>query len=136
MKNVDPELLKFLFERIIPFNQFLGMTLEHIEEGMVELRLPFRPEFIGNPELPALHGGVVSTLLDTTGGACVWSRVSVTDRVSTVDLRVDYLRPGRAEDIVDPGQGGPARQPRGRGRAQGLPRRRRGQAHRLGHGRV
>ncbi len=87
-----------IFE-LSPFLGFLGMEFESVEEGRVVMRVAFRRELIGNPELPALHGGVVSALLDTCGGAAVWTRIAPEDRVSTVDLRVDYLRPGRPEDL-------------------------------------
>jgi len=87
-----------IFE-LSPFLGFLGMVFEEVEEGRVVMRVAYRPELIGNPELPALHGGVVSALLDTCGGAAVWTRIAPEDRVSTVDLRVDYLRPGRPEDL-------------------------------------
>jgi len=100
MFDMDRDRITTLFERIIPFNRFLGMKLHTLEEGLVILELPFREEFIGNPEVPALHGGVVSTLLDSAGGAAVWSSVGTHDRVSTVDLRVDYLRPGRPETLL------------------------------------
>jgi len=88
-----------IFE-LSPFLAFLGMGFETVEEGRVVMRVTFRPELIGNPELPALHGGVVSALLDTCGGAAVWTRIGPDDRVSTVDLRVDYLRPGKPEDLL------------------------------------
>jgi uncharacterized protein (TIGR00369 family) len=91
--------LKQLFESV-PFMAFLGMRFEILEDGLSLIRIPFRPELIGNPELPALHGGVISALLDTAGGAATWTRIGEHDRVSTVDLRVDYLRPGRPEDIL------------------------------------
>ncbi|MFC1706036.1 hotdog fold thioesterase [Planctomycetota bacterium] len=104
MSRVQQDLVKLLFERIIPFNRYLGMSVLDIEPGLARLQLPFRDEFVGNPEIPALHGGVVSTLLDTVGGAAVWSGVEAHDRVSTVDLRVDFLRPGRSELLVGQGR--------------------------------
>jgi uncharacterized protein (TIGR00369 family) len=93
------EKMARLFEST-PFFCFLGMSFDSVEVGRVEITIPFRPELIGNPEVPALHGGVISALLDTCGGAAVWSQLGRGDRVSTVDLRVDYLRPGRAETLV------------------------------------
>lgn len=92
-----------LFEST-PFVGFLGMRFQSVEVGRVRIEIPFRSELVGNPELPALHGGVVSALLDTCGGAAVWSQLGKDDRVSTVDLRVDYLRPGRAETLVGVGR--------------------------------
>ena len=100
VNTVDPVRLRTLFEQFIPFNKYLGMEFVEISEGHVRVELPFKPEFIGNPEIPALHGGVISTTLDTAGGVAVWSQARPMDRVSTVDLRVDYLRPGRAERLI------------------------------------
>ncbi|RME20003.1 MAG: thioesterase family protein [Deltaproteobacteria bacterium] len=92
------EMVKEFMENNIPFNRFLGMRLVTLEQGRAVMELPFRPELIGDPFRPALHGGVISTLLDTCGGAAVFTTLtSVDDRTSTVDLRVDYLRPGRQE---------------------------------------
>ncbi len=88
-----------LFETIVPFVRFLGMRFLSLESGTAVMEIPFREELVGNPELPALHGGVVSSLLDTCGGAAVWSLLGRNDRVSTVDLRVDYLRPARTETL-------------------------------------
>lgn len=96
------ERMARLFEST-PFFCFLGMTFNSVEVGQVEIEIPFRQELIGNPELPALHGGVISALLDTCGGAAVWSQLGKGDRVSTVDLRVDYLRPGRTDTLIGVG---------------------------------
>jgi uncharacterized protein (TIGR00369 family) len=89
-----------LMERRIPFNSFLGLRVDQMGAGFARFSLPFRPEFIGDPVRPALHGGVISMIIDTCGGAAVWSLIEIEDRVSTVDLRVDYLRPGPAKDLV------------------------------------
>ncbi len=98
---MDFEQLRNLAEHVIPFNQFLGMRLVEVREGFARMELPFRVEFIGDPSRPALHGGVISALADTTGGFAVWSQViDPRGRVSTIDLRVDYLRPGRSETLV------------------------------------
>jgi uncharacterized protein (TIGR00369 family) len=94
------EYLAEAFERHIPFNSFLGMRCLEVEDGRARVELPFKRELIGNPEIPALHGGTISATLDTTGGLAVWSRARPHDRVSTIDLRIDYLRPGRAERFI------------------------------------
>ena len=52
-------------------------------------RRPSAQHQLRHVAIPALHGGVVSMLLDTAGGAAVWSKVDLTGQVSTVDLRVD-----------------------------------------------
>jgi uncharacterized protein (TIGR00369 family) len=100
-KEIDPRfssLVDFL-ENKIPFNRLLGIELIEMLEGRCILHLPWKDELIGDPTRPAVHGGVISTLLDTAGGAACFSMLSnAKDRVSTVDLRVDYLRPGPALD--------------------------------------
>ncbi len=99
---IDPAfagLARFMQEQI-PFNKHLQMRVEHLGAGSCVLRVPWSEVLIGDPTRPAVHGGVLSTLIDTTGGAAVFSRLTrIEDRVSTVDLRVDYLRPGPSEDL-------------------------------------
>jgi uncharacterized protein (TIGR00369 family) len=95
--------VRSLIDDHIPFNRVLGLRVRDVRRGLAVLEIPFRPELIGDQERPALHGGVVSALADTCGGAAVWTQVGLHDRVSTIDLRVDYLRPGRAETLVATG---------------------------------
>ena len=99
------EKLQTLFEQRIRFNAQLGMVVEHLAEGTATLRIPFRPEWLGDPLRPALHGGLVSTLADTAGGIAVFTKMSPNTgqsfpKASTVDLRIDYLRHGLPEDLV------------------------------------
>jgi uncharacterized protein (TIGR00369 family) len=89
-----------IMAEVIPFNRELGIEVVELAEGHAVLGLPFRPAFIGDPMRPALHGGVISTLVDTCGGAAVWTAIGMEDRVSTIDLRVDYLLPGPPERIL------------------------------------
>jgi uncharacterized protein (TIGR00369 family) len=98
--NVTLEQILQFMEQRIPFNRFLGIQVKVLQDGFARMELPFRQEFIGDPVRPALHGGVVSTLVDTCGGCAVWTRVDTQDRVATVDLRVDYLRPGPLADLA------------------------------------
>jgi uncharacterized protein (TIGR00369 family) len=88
------------FEQVIPFNRFLGMKVGPVVPGKVQITLAFRPELIGDTERPALHGGVLTSLIDAACGLAVWTKAEAHDRVSTIDLRVDFLRPGRNEAIV------------------------------------
>jgi uncharacterized protein (TIGR00369 family) len=93
-------LLRQWFEQGIPFNRFLGIRLHVLERGRCVLWLPWRDELVGDATRPAVHGGVLSTLIDTAGGGACFSALDrAEDRLSTVDLRVDYLRPGGAADL-------------------------------------
>jgi uncharacterized protein (TIGR00369 family) len=98
---MDLAILRQVMEELIPFNKFLGIRVVRIERGNVKLELPFRDELIGDPLKRALHGGVLSTMADVAGGAAAWSAIEdPMARVSTIDLRVDYLRPGRSHAIL------------------------------------
>lgn len=100
MQKQIKEYLTTVFEELIPFNKFLGMKLIDINENFAKAKLPFRKEFIGDPRANRLHGGISATFMDVIGGIAAMTVLeSVDDKIATVDMRVDYLRPGKAEDI-------------------------------------
>ncbi|HXW54251.1 MAG TPA: PaaI family thioesterase [Candidatus Cybelea sp.] len=74
-----------------PYQRFLGLKLLHWEDGLVEIVMPFREEFLREDGSDWLHGGIVASLIDIAGDYAVYSRTG--GDVPTVDLRVDYLRP-------------------------------------------
>src|SRR4051812_31829605 len=101
VRAMDLEILRQVTEELIPFNKFLGVRVLLLEPGRVELEIPWRDELVGDPMKPALHGGVISALADTAGGMAIWGALEhPTQRVSTIDLRIDYLRPGRLEALI------------------------------------
>jgi len=90
---------------MIPMHKLLGIKLLDITKGEAIFMVPFKPELIGNPRIMALHGGVISAAMDSVGGAAAMTTlVSTEDKLSTIDIRVDYLRPGRAEDLIVEGK--------------------------------
>jgi uncharacterized protein (TIGR00369 family) len=94
------------FQEEIPFNRQLGMVVDEIEPGRAVVSLPFRPEFVGDVSKGIVHGGVISTLIDATGGATAFSVLDVErgeTSLNTVDMRVDYLRMGRGERFIATG---------------------------------
>jgi len=96
-----PEDVLRVMEESVPFNRLLGIRAESVGVGRGVVILPVRPEHVGDPRRPALHGGVLSALIDTAGGMAAWSALGPGESVSTVDLRVDFLEPA--------GLGGPLR---------------------------
>jgi uncharacterized protein (TIGR00369 family) len=97
---IREELVRQIMDEHIPFNRHLGIRVAELRPGVARLELPFREQFIGNPVTGVLHGGVLSALIDTCGGAAVWTQAEEGDLVATVDLRVDYLRPAPPADLV------------------------------------
>lgn len=85
-----------------PFMRFLGLELVRADKGVVEIRLPFREEFLRNDGSDWLHGGVVSALADIAGDYAVITETAA--GVPTIDLRVDYLRPARRGDLLATGR--------------------------------
>lgn len=77
----------------LPHAAALGIELTQApqRDGRCVMRLPWRAELVGDPLREVLHGGVITTLLDTLGGACVASLGMAVQ--GTLDLRIDYLRP-------------------------------------------
>lgn len=92
--------LKAFMENQIPYNKHLGIIVEELREGYARLKLPYRDEFVGDRRRPALHGGLIATLIDVCGGTATWTYFSKDDGIATLDIRVDYLRPGPDEDLI------------------------------------
>jgi uncharacterized protein (TIGR00369 family) len=79
----------------VPYCAFLGVTAR-IADGNVILEMPFDAKLVGNPHLPAIHGGVIGSLLETAAIAqTVWS-TRATAIPKPVDITIDYLRSARA----------------------------------------
>jgi uncharacterized protein (TIGR00369 family) len=79
----------------VPYCAHLGV-IGRIVEDRVVLEMPFGEQLIGNPVLPALHGGVIGSLLETAAIATIIYETSATKLPKPVDITVDYLRSGRA----------------------------------------
>ena len=97
--TMDAETFRAFFEQNVPFNAHLGLEVVEFNAGTCLMKLPFRTDWVGDPYRPALHGGLISTLADAAGGGAVFSMVPYLSAVSTIDLRVDYLRPGLLQDL-------------------------------------
>ena len=99
----------------VPYIQFLGVTFDRRGDELTAT-LPFADKLIGNPILPALHGGVTAAFLEMTAvislsWATLWDQFESGDLTvealeagdlprlpKTVDLTVDYLRSGLPRD--------------------------------------
>ena len=99
------QFLKNIIEKYIPFHQVLKMQLVFVREGYAQIRVPYAPELVGDPRSGRLHGGVISTAMDAAGGAAAITTLGHhEDQLSTIDMRVDYLYPGKPLDILVSGE--------------------------------
>lgn len=92
------------FVESTPWHNFLGVRVEALRRGYARLLLPYRPEWAGNTERGSLHGGVLASLADICAITTLWTMTSEGDMSSTVDLKIDYLRPAPLEDMVAEGE--------------------------------
>jgi uncharacterized protein (TIGR00369 family) len=78
----------------------LGITVVSARENELILELPYSEKIIGNPETGVIHGGAITTLMDTTAGAAVLCAVPEFELCPTLDLRVDYMRSAKPGQSV------------------------------------
>ncbi|WP_369789205.1 thioesterase family protein [Rouxiella sp. WC2420] len=111
------QLIGEIFIYDMPFNRELGLELCRLDAGYAELTFQNQSKLVGNAVQKILHGGVIASVLDVAAGlVCVNSALIRFDKpehpllepelrqrlskMGTIDLRVDYLRPGRGENFV------------------------------------
>lgn len=106
----EPEFIagvKTIFEEKIVFNHVLGLKVVNLAPERVVARIDMKPELVGHYAYNRIHGGVISAGLDAMGGLAVMAAIGARHmdetpeqrlhrfaRLGTIDLRVDYLRPG------------------------------------------
>jgi uncharacterized protein (TIGR00369 family) len=81
----------------IPYAGFLGVRAE-LKGDELTLILPYSEHLVGNPLLPALHGGVVGALMELTAITQLAIASKSEKFAKTIDIGVDYLRSGKAVD--------------------------------------
>lgn len=92
-----------------PFYAYCGMQMR-VVEGEIEAFVEMKNDLIGNVAFQILHGGVAATILDSIGGITAMGELykkakpedmaetsKKVSRLATVDMRVDYLAPGRGQ---------------------------------------
>lgn len=80
------------FIEAIPYSKALNIRLDEIGDGKAALSMPYDPALVGDPRTGVIHGGAVSALMDTCGGAAVMAHPSGPMATATMDLRIDYMR--------------------------------------------
>ncbi len=88
--KLDRETIDARIKRA-PYHQWLGLTVTEVGDGEITIDVPWRDEFVVNPEGGYIHGGILATLVDLTAD---WAIATKLGRpFPTVDMRVDYHRP-------------------------------------------
>jgi uncharacterized protein (TIGR00369 family) len=109
----EPEFIAGLtriFEESIVFNTVLGLKIASITPQRVTAHIAMRPDLVGHFSHNRIHGGVISAGLDAMGGLAVMAAIGARHmdepsaqrlhrfgKLGTIDLRIDYLRPGIGE---------------------------------------
>ncbi|QCI13669.1 PaaI family thioesterase [Pseudomonas putida] len=80
--------------------QMLQMRVTHADAEGMTLVLPWSQRIVGNPQTGAVHGGALTTLLDTTCGMATLCALPRFEVCPTLDLRIDYMHPAeQGKDI-------------------------------------
>ncbi|WP_332897392.1 MULTISPECIES: PaaI family thioesterase [unclassified Haladaptatus] len=82
----------------LPFHEAHGIEIVEVTEDTATTRIPFSDDLVGNPDVPAIHGGVLAALVDLTGAALFVGNLG--RYTPTIDMRIDYLTHAGAETLV------------------------------------
>ena len=105
MDIMTKERLIKLAEEEIPIHKYFGLKVEIVEKDFIKIRVPFRKDLVGDIRTNHWHGGIIATILDSVGSAIgIANFNSPEDKLSTIDLRVDYLRFANGNDLVFEGK--------------------------------
>lgn len=82
----------------IPHAKALSMKVDEIGDGVAVISMPYDPRLVGDTRTGVIHGGAVSALMDTCGGAAVVCHPDAPGGTATIDLRIDYMRAAKPGD--------------------------------------
>lgn len=90
------ERLREHFNDAVPHNRALGVRVIETASGVAHTRLDYREDFLGDPDAGTWHTGPAVSLADGTCGLAAVLAMPKPEPIATLDLRMDYLRSGRA----------------------------------------
>ncbi|HDZ55140.1 MAG TPA: PaaI family thioesterase [Pseudomonas xinjiangensis] len=91
MASIEDRARSFI--SVLRHCQVLGITVEQADEKGLVLRLPYSESIVGNPVTGVVHGGAITTLMDTCCGISTVCFLPEFEICPTLDLRIDYMRP-------------------------------------------
>ena len=95
-KDLDPARVARAREAFaaVPYARLLGLELGEVNPGAVSIHLEVRDELKQNQGV--VHGGAVASLIDTAAAFAVLTQLEISERVTTTDLTIHYLRPANS----------------------------------------
>ena len=81
-----------------PFWSLLGMEIIEIKKGWAKIRLPFSEKLANG--IGVVHGGAIFSPADSAVGMALIGLVSKNENISTLEMKINYLRPLTAGDII------------------------------------
>ncbi|HEY8517133.1 MAG TPA: PaaI family thioesterase [Candidatus Binatia bacterium] len=85
----------------VPHSVALGMVVLDAKPGEAWIKIPYDEKLVGNPATGVIHGGVITTLLDSTAGVAVMTALPDLRSIATLDLRIDYMKPATpGRDVI------------------------------------
>jgi uncharacterized protein (TIGR00369 family) len=98
----NQKVYEMLRDRCLSFPQCqaLGLQFESMIERKQILSVPWREQLVGNKATGVIHGGVITTLIDTTSAVAVFAQLPDFEKIATLDLRVDYLHPATVGEKI------------------------------------
>ncbi len=81
----------------VPYFRWLGLRIDRQGEELITV-MPFQEMLIGNPMLPALHGGITGAFLESAAMISLIGTMATPELPKIINITIEYLRPGRAMD--------------------------------------
>ena len=94
--TIDKLSIQSMIDHAMPHGRELGIRVVDVASATVTMTLDYQARLVGNPETGFLHGGVITTLVDTVSAMSVFAALRQLIVIATLDLRIDYLKPATA----------------------------------------
>lgn len=98
--TLSPREIAKHFAEVLPHCKALNMSVDLLEDSHAIMSMPYDKKLIGDPKTGVIHGGAVSALMDSCGGASVFMHPENAGASVTLDLRIDYMRPAKPKERI------------------------------------
>ncbi|PWA07799.1 PaaI family thioesterase [Pueribacillus theae] len=96
MRNNESEVIPS------PYWKFIGLREVELRDGTARIELPVKEELL--QRRGTVHGGVIASLIDASVGASIRSLLSNNQSAATVEMKVNYIRPGVGNLLIGKGK--------------------------------